>query len=1017
VRGCAIGPEEIMILLSKTNRAVALVWIGVLSACMTDASSSRLPADERLGRVSSAVSASAVTYAGDELRTGWYDDEAALDPATVGGGSFGQLFSTNITGQVYAQPLVSQGTLFVATEANTIYGLNATTGAQIWSRTLGAPFSSTDIGCSNVAPNIGITGTPVIDSATNIAYFFSKAYVSGTSGTVAYFAHGVSVATGSEVTGFPVRIEGTAANDTTQTFTAHQQLQRPGVLLMGGVVYAAFGGHCDKRPYTGWIAGVSTAGQLKTLWTTMAGPSKSDGGGIWMPSAIASDGAGQILIETGNGYGSISSSTGKPPPATLPESAVRLVVQSDGSLKATDFFSPFDAGALDGSDLDFGSSGPLALPSPAFGTTTFPHLLVTGSKKGYVYLLNRDSLGGRGQGASGGDAALVRLGPFGGAWTKPSAWPGDGGYIYITDSQGGGQGLLRAFKYGVDGLGNPTLSLSATSADAFGYGSGPPMVTSNGTASGSALVWVEFSTGPGSSGGELRAYDAVPMSGSLHKRWSAPIGTVSNFAAPGIAGGRVYIASGDGNVRGFGAPVSAALSGSPVAFGTVTVGQSKTLTATLTASRAVTVTALSSSNAQFTLGVPSPTLPASLAAQATLALPVTFTPTAAGLVGGTLDVTSSAGPFSISLSGTGQSSAAQITASTPSLSFGGTAVGTTITGSVTFTNTGGAPLTVTGATLPSAPFTVSGLPASGSSMASGAAFTATVSFSPTATGSFTSSFALLTSVGSATVGLTGSAAPPGILTITPLSVAFGNVAVGSNVSQSFTVANTGGSPLTISKSKPPALGQFVATSTLAEGTVLAASTSKTETVSFTPTVLGASSDGWVFNSTVSSTTTTVTFAGTGVQGTTSSLVLQYLCADTNPTDNSIKPHFNIVNNGSASVPLSGLTIRYWYTITGSPAQVFACDYAPIGCSNISASFASVSRTHADEYFQVSFGSGAGSIAANGQTGEMQLRFNKTDWSAFNQSGDYSFDPTKTTLTAWSHVTLYQNGTLIAGTEP
>ena len=129
------------------TRLIALIVTGLLAACEADVSSSRPLAGQRVGTASSAVSTSAVTYAGDELRTGWYNDEAALDPATVGGGSFGQLFSTSISGQVYAQPLVSQGTLLVVTEANTIYGLNAVTGAQNWSRTLGAPFGGASPFC------------------------------------------------------------------------------------------------------------------------------------------------------------------------------------------------------------------------------------------------------------------------------------------------------------------------------------------------------------------------------------------------------------------------------------------------------------------------------------------------------------------------------------------------------------------------------------------------------------------------------------------------------------------------------------------------------------------------------------------------------------------------------------------------------------------------------------------------------------------------------------------------------
>jgi PQQ-like domain len=555
---------------TKAAHSVRLALVASLAACSGDwfAPGSGPQRTEATGQTNSALSTTSVTFGGDEFRTGWYSDEAALAPSTVSGSSFGALFTTNISGQVYAQPLVSMGTLFIATENNVIYGLDPATGRQLWSRTLATAVASRDLPaqCSNIAPTVGVTGTPVIDSSTNIAYFLSKAYVSGSSGAIGYFAHGVNVSTGAEVAGFPVSIQGSAANDTTQTFNAQAQLQRPGLLLMNGVVYAGFGSHCDQAPAVGWIVGVSTSGQIKTLWTTEAGPNKTALGSVWAPGALASDGSGQIVFVTGNGVSSpVTTGPGTSPPAALPESAVRLAVQTDGSLKATDYFSPFTEATLDTNDWDFGSSSPLLLPS-TFGTSAIPHLMVTGSKGGILYLLNRDSLGGRGQGTvgtdggAGGDAVLAEFGPFPpntlgavGMWTNPSTWPGDGGYVYTVEaSEGGSPAYLRAFKSGLDGSGKPTLVPSGRSNTTFGFSSGSPMVTSNGSTAGSALVWVEYAVGAGSSGAELRAYDAVPVGGVLNERWHASIGQISNFAAPGIAGGRVYVGTRDGRVLGFG---------------------------------------------------------------------------------------------------------------------------------------------------------------------------------------------------------------------------------------------------------------------------------------------------------------------------------------------------------------------------------------------------------------------------------------------------------------------------------
>ena len=113
-----------------------------------------------------------------------------------------------------------------------------------------------------------------------------------------WLAHGIDLTTGAERAGFPVTITGSADNDPTQSFNSVQELQRPGLLLLNGVVYAAFGSNCDVAPYSGWIIGVSTAGALTARWTTEAGASKSNGGGIWMSGGggLVSDGDGQILF-------------------------------------------------------------------------------------------------------------------------------------------------------------------------------------------------------------------------------------------------------------------------------------------------------------------------------------------------------------------------------------------------------------------------------------------------------------------------------------------------------------------------------------------------------------------------------------------------------------------------------------------------------------------------------------------------------------------------------------------------
>jgi len=161
--------------------------------------------------------------------------------------------------------------------------------------------------------------------------------------------------------------------------------------------------------------------------------------------------------------------------------------------------------------------------------------------------------------------------------------------------------------------------------------------------------------------------------------------------------------------------------------------------------------------------------------------------------------------------------------------------------------------------------------------------------------------------------------------------------------------------------------------------------------------------------------------GNVAQAQAAGLKVQYRAADTNAGDNQIKPHFNIVNQGTSAVPLSELKIRYWYTREGTQAQNFWCDYSAVtgSCSNVTGTFVQVNpaRPGADFYLEVGFTAAAGSVAASGQSGEIQTRFAKTDWSNYTETGDYSFDPTKTVFADWTRVTLYRNGVLIWGTEP
>ena len=148
------------------------------------------------------------------------------------------------------------------------------------------------------------------------------------------------------------------------------------------------------------------------------------------------------------------------------------------------------------------------------------------------------------------------------------------------------------------------------------------------------------------------------------------------------------------------------------------------------------------------------------------------------------------------------------------------------------------------------------------------------------------------------------------------------------------------------------------------------------------------------------------------------LTVQVKERDLNATDNTVSPYFQIKNSGTNVVTLSNITLRYWYTEEGTAAQQANCDFATLSCSNIVMSFVAVSpaRTGANEYLQVGFTTSAGTLSAGASTGDIQLRFNKSDFTNYTETDDYSYLAT-TSYTTTTKVTAYLNGTLIYGTEP
>ena len=811
--------------------------------------------------------AGAITGTGDDLRTGWYPDQPKLHPGVVGGPTFGRLWKTTLPltaeEQVFAQPLVLGTTVFVVTEANNIYALDGETGVIKASRALGGAWSPKDIACSDLTPTIGITGTPIIHVATRTAYFFSKRYLDGTPSPdpakTGWFAHAVDVDTLAERPGFPVRIQGTADNDPTSAFNAFYQLQRPALLLMDGVVYAGFGGHCDAGDYRGWVVGLTLDGKIRGMFSTELG--EETGGGIWQSGGgLVSDGPGRIYFVTGNSF--YEAKDGSAPQAApdghLGQSAVRLQVQPDGTLRAADFFAPYNRETLDLADTDFGSGAPVGLPADAFATPEYPRLVLAGGKAGVLYLLDGDHLGGYRQGSGGADAVISMVNAAGPMYSRPALYP-PGKYVYVLSSVS----PLQVYRYGLGGNGKPLLSEVGRSAAIFGYTSGSPIVTSDGAQPGTALVWVNYTSGTYGDG-RLRAYEAVPdAAGTLPLRFEDAYGTQAKFSVPGVGNGRIYVGTADGAVLGYGAPIQSALSGARVEFGTLVVGSSLTKEVVLTAAQDLTVTAVSVAGADYAFAPPAPALPLALKAGETLKASVVFTPTVPAIRAGTVDVVSSAGSASVVLEGRGEEANALLTAAPKTISFEGLARGRTRTKNVVLSNAGAQPLTFQSLTAPAAPFAASNLPAVGATLAPGAQVTVTLTFAPTAVGNYSGSLVVGSSGGEVTVFLAGAGGEPPALAITPPNLDFGTVLVGESVTRSFNVTNTGGADLIINKSKAPGQGSFVARSPLDEGTVIAPGGTRSLMIVFVPKSAGPLADQWQITGDDDSGLHVVAFTGVG----------------------------------------------------------------------------------------------------------------------------------------------------------
>jgi hypothetical protein len=294
-------------------------------------------------------------------------------------------FHARFAGNVYAQPLYwrapgsNTGTLLVATEENTVQALDATTGDQIWTRSLGKPVTRVALRCGNIDP-LGITGTPIIDEATGSLYL--DANVADSSGP-RHRLFALSLKDGSVVPGWPIDVTD-ALRSIKQSFNSRDQNQRGALTILDGTLYVPFGGHFgDCGDYRGWVVGVSLQDPKKvTSWSTRA-----RGGGIWAPGCITVVGR-SLFVATGNTFGTSTWSDG--------EAVFRLAPDLHRSGDKSDFFAPSNWLALDQRDADLGGTAPIPLNA---GTANNRQALVLAlGKDGRGYVLDQANLGGIGGG-------------------------------------------------------------------------------------------------------------------------------------------------------------------------------------------------------------------------------------------------------------------------------------------------------------------------------------------------------------------------------------------------------------------------------------------------------------------------------------------------------------------------------------------------------------------------------------------------------------------------------------------
>ncbi|MFZ3375556.1 MAG: hypothetical protein WA183_08380 [Chthoniobacterales bacterium] len=500
-----------------------------------------------------------LTSHNDLARTGQNPHEIILRPGNVNPSDFGKLFVAPVDGQIYAQPLIVTGleipgfsvynVLFVVTEHDSVYAIDADTGFLLWHVSLlppGETPADTDQ-CDPITPEVGITATPVIDRRSGP---YGAIYVVTMSKDAAgnYFQrlHALNLTTGTEAFGGPVEIiatyPGTGDNSANGNvvFVPSQYYERAGLVLSNGVVYTTWASRHDCRPYTSWVIGYDehTLAQVRVLNLTHNGVQ----GGIWESGvAPAVDSNGFLYAMLGNGsFETTLDANGFPNQGDFGNCFVKLS-PANNSLQVADYWTMFNTVHESMFDSDLGSGGPLVLPDMADSNGHIRHLAVGSGKDGHIYIANRDNMGKFNPTSNSTlyQECPASLGGFN--FSAPAFFTGKVYFGAVHDT-------LRAFSFTNARMNGTPVSMSANT---FPFPGTTPSISANGTAYG--IVWAAEN----GTNAVLHAYDATNVARELYNSDQAPnsrdhFGAGTKFGVPTVANGKAYVAATNGRVGVFG---------------------------------------------------------------------------------------------------------------------------------------------------------------------------------------------------------------------------------------------------------------------------------------------------------------------------------------------------------------------------------------------------------------------------------------------------------------------------------